>query len=973
MRGEMQVTATTQVSANARPRAALTPTFVCRVSGMPVSSILGLAGLEPSHITERLLAIEDGLLDDRDRLSAALFTAIGSVQDKRTRSTLLGVRRDLYNLRRPAPDRDALCAALPSEVVAAVRAADSQLQARDDLYGQFRGAHDRALAHARTRFKDALADADFQKGLALSSQSLFDNLRRYRSARTDHHNSRDEQIERGLLRYFTRMATKATPFGMFCAVIGGEFVPATEASGPVAAFHGDPRVKRGTTRLNKRIYAALWAYLCTQPNVRSRLTVEPNPTLRQVGDRLLYLTTVRGQEVFQRVPTSAALEVILGLAKRGPDRSLAELTSQLAQDPRCETDEPEARVYLDRLIDVGLLSLQGVVAEQEANWAAPLAAFLGAVDDHAAQEAGRLLNDLQELVERYGRGTPADRAGMLETIRLRLREGFVTLGAPPPPDHLSPLYEDATADARLRIMRTPGLGTALDRLAEWVSLTIPLNGFRVDMAPMRHFFDTYYAACDAPRLVPLLTFYEDYYREHFRAHLERLQTGGGAGSEPAYDAGNPFGLETIRRLREAWAELTEAVRAAWAADPSAAEVTVRRATLESALATAGADVAVAERSVAVFGQIIADSQGSARIVVQGARLHCGYGKYFSRFLYLLPKRWQSSVYKENTRLARSLLAEICGDAAFNANLHPPLLPWEISYPPGQHAGSSRQISSVDLAVSRDPDDQHALVLHHVPSGRRVRPIDLGFLNPLMRPPLYQLLSRFSTMGAFEFPVPWSPHAPDAPAGQQAEPAVICRPRLTYEGALVLARRTWQVPHQLYPARASGELDAEYFLRVARWRRKHGIPERVYVRVWAGRSGGGSAPVRQPADASGPDDVVNRAPPDDGPEAAGLEEPAAEPEASAVPRGEPGGAPSPRGPAAQERHSSRDFEKPQFIDFANPLLVQLFAHLAGNLKQFNIVIEECLPATDQLPVGPDGPHAVELILQVGFPAGGGEAG
>ena len=57
-----------------------------------------------------------------------------------------------------------------------------------------------------------------------------------------------------------------------------------------------------------------------------------------------------------------------------------------------------------------------------------------------------------------------------------------------------------------------------------------------------------------------------------------------------------------------------------------------------------------------------------------------FGKYFSRFLYLLPDEVEKDLVASNRRLTRSELAEICGDASYNADLHPPLLPEEIAYP-----------------------------------------------------------------------------------------------------------------------------------------------------------------------------------------------------------------------------------------------------------------------------------------------------
>ncbi|HYS68592.1 MAG TPA: lantibiotic dehydratase, partial [Gemmatimonadaceae bacterium] len=346
----------------------------------------------------------------------------------------------------------------------------------------------------------------------------------------------------------------------------------------------------------------------------------------------------------------------------------------------------------------------------------------------------------------------------------------------------------------------------------------------------------------------------------------------------------------------------------------------------------------------------------------------GYGKYFSRFLYLLPQRCREEVVADNESLSDDLLAEICGDAAFNANLHPPLLPWEISYPTGQHAGSAQQLLSADIVVRQDPENQHALLLVHAPTGRRVLPVDLGFMSVQLRPPLYQLLARFSPCGYFAFPLPQSLHVPIPGTPPQLKATnVLCRPRITYEGTVVLARRCWMVPPGFFPIQTRDESDADFFVRVLRWRNLHGVPERAYVRVLPLFD---TPETKQPAAALAADTANLQA-----------TEPVVRAEESEQhddvnhEEDEVGGqrevsendAPN-TGPNAVARHPSRDWRKPQFIDFANPLLVRLFARLTSGLKRFSVVLEECLPTAEQLPRSDGAAYAVELVLQFGFPDG-----
>jgi hypothetical protein len=213
-----------------------------------------------------------------------------------------------------------------------------------------------------------------------------------------------------------------------------------------------------------------------------------------------------------------------------------------------------------------------------------------------------------------------------------------------------------------------------------------------------------------------------------------------------------------------------------------------------------------------------------------------------------------------------------------------------------------------------------------------------------------------------------------------------RPRISVEGRVILARRRWAVPGVLLPQRAPGEGAAEFFARVDGWRRQHGIPESCYLRIIplpgpARRQHGGAAPPPEAHDAQeaamnlgadGPAGAAeDEAPEDEAPQAETPEaeavEGAAGPEA-ASPAEEgapaaPGGAPRPKLPATA---ASRDFHKPQFMDFANPLLVGLFGKMGSGLKNYRVMVEERLPGPRELTRHGGAAYATEMIVQVDFP-------
>ncbi len=388
-----------------------------------------------------------------------------------------------------------------------------------------------------------------------------------------------------------------------------------------------------------------------------------------------------------------------------PGLGLRHLVRRLCDDPEVDASVEEATAYLDQLLSIGLLRFRRGVPEQEADWDGPFAEILDAIDDGKhARLVAELLRSLRASLTEYGGASSVQRDVIARDIRSQLAAAFDALGIRDRPRSDLPFYEDAAADADLRVTLNDDVSEAVRSLAEFVELMLPIAPPRNDQATMRHFFDQRYGA--AGESVPLLQFYEDYYREHFKTHLERQMLAYSASGRAAlgdYDLGNPFKLNVIKHRLAAANAITELVRSMWRENADAAEIVLMRDVLARAMADVD-ELPPRERSVSLFCQLDApararvDGSPSARFVLPNGILYTGRGKYFSRFLYLLPPEFLAEVYADNNASESEWLAEICADADFNANLHPRLLRWEIGYPTAEGAGLDRQLLSTDLTL-----------------------------------------------------------------------------------------------------------------------------------------------------------------------------------------------------------------------------------------------------------------------------------
>ena len=182
-----------------------------------------------------------------------------------------------------------------------------------------------------------------------------------------------------------------------------------------------------------------------------------------------------------------------------------------------------------------------------------------------------------------------------------------------------------------------------------------------------------------------------------------------------------------------------------------------------------------------------------------------------------------------------------------------------------------------------------------------------------------------------------------------------------------------------PQRRADESGADFFLRANRWRAEHGIPETSYLRIIPipeARPPQPGQPAAE-ADAAAPAEAQGEIPGYEGaPEAEVHEEEHEAPEAAAPDAGAEGAAEETPAEAAaraaeaakRRTQPSKDFFKPQFMDFGNPLLVGLLGRIATGLKSYQAMFEERYPDRAALPRHGEDRFVTELVVQLYFPGG-----
>ncbi|NML41070.1 hypothetical protein HHL17_28005 [Chitinophaga sp. G-6-1-13] len=266
----------------------------------------------------------------------------------------------------------------------------------------------------------------------------------------------------------------------------------------------------------------------------------------------------------------------------------------------------------------------------------------------------------------------------------------------------------------------------------------------------------------------------------------------------------------------------------------------------------------------------------------------GMGKVAGRFLHLFDPAITRDFSAWNTALHPGhMMMELNDGSVFNANIHPPLLDDEITIPGGSNNyPAEKRVSLKDIMVHYDPATER-LGLKHTATGKPVYAFDLCLESFYNRSHFYRLLAHFNPeqrvpLRSFITAVDREYASLSGAAGP-----VQLMPRIVFEDRLVLRRKGWLISTAAIPTPANTETEADYFLRLQRWLVAQQLPQQVFVFLK-----------------------------------------------------------SPYIPAtAAKGQLHRDDYKPQYISFAQPLLVSVFRKMLSRVGEY-LYLEEVLPDASQ---------------------------
>lgn len=197
-------------------------------------------------------------------------------------------------------------------------------------------------------------DRLFMEALYLASPDVYEKVRKWLNSKNEEPSKEFQKLKETLIKYYSRMGTRCTPFGLFSGVGLGTFNDGITNNRPDVEKVRD-------TKLDMHFLVALAHHFVATPEIRNQLLFYPNNSMYVLGDKIRYIeyeyTEGKRDYVISSALISHELQQVLALSTDGKTKE--ELCTALINE---DITEKDAEVFIEELIDHQVL-----VSELEPN------------------------------------------------------------------------------------------------------------------------------------------------------------------------------------------------------------------------------------------------------------------------------------------------------------------------------------------------------------------------------------------------------------------------------------------------------------------------------------------------------------------------------------------------------------------------------------------------------------------------------
>lgn len=199
--------------------------------------------------------------------------------------------------------------------------------------------------------KEISENSIFKEAIYLASPYLYEELAKWVNSEKHFSPGDYQKLKHTILKYYSRMSTRCTPFGLFSNIGLGEFSKEVTDKQFVTKSNYvriDQLVR--DTKLDMYFLVSLAQHFAQLPEIRNKLSLFPNNSIYKLGNKIRYVeyqyTGGKRDYIISSAPLSIELQQILELSKEG--KTLQQLAETLVNS---EITQEEAIEFIEELID----------------------------------------------------------------------------------------------------------------------------------------------------------------------------------------------------------------------------------------------------------------------------------------------------------------------------------------------------------------------------------------------------------------------------------------------------------------------------------------------------------------------------------------------------------------------------------------------------------------------------------------------
>jgi hypothetical protein len=715
--------------------------------------------------------------------------------DKKINNAIQNIRRNIYN-DKPIKKND-----LERITEHKFKDLEIYIALSDNLkqeYDQLKKSYDEVIDSNRELVLEYTNK--LKNGLLLSSDSILEYIEYLKSGKGI---KKTRGIDLGLLKYVTRSIYKPTPFSSFTYLSLGKLNNDSKFEELVS--DNIELDLNSFVNLNNYLQRYFKKLISNLPDIYFHLSLDLNQTLCEVNNRNEYKFFVNKQnlEYYQTIQKSAILELIIKEIEKTPDMTFGALNQTLLEN--VDADDEGVQKYVLELITSGLLELKIPIAGTDIFWVKEMVSFL--IELPLQSESKDLIIETLKtslsIVEKYGVNPSFDeRRKLLSEVTSILNECEQTFNNS---DNFARkiqiktknyIYEDCYSTNQFSLSKS-FMSTVIHKLNDLVDLTynLPTANFSQNL------LYEYYLKCVQSENIGFLEFFEAY-SMFIKNDIE---------SETAkeimrsVEAKQPFKIDNENLSLES--------------DKLGEKVIVK---IKSPKVRSISQ----DYSLCTYFQFLNIESENPKVVINS--MSWGYGKMFSRFLYMFDDEVISSIRDLNKMVCGDAIgAELNDSSYFNANLHPSLFESECIIP-GCHKKSDIRnfIKLTDLKVVPIHKEKRLAIYSKV-ENQEVLIQECNFEGYKNKSRLYTFLTHFSRR------VNPAHHSLllniNKEYSKKLGENIIFYPRIELDEGIVLQRKKWKIAANNEFNFISGVDDTlDSFLKINKWREQYGIPKEVFV-------------------------------------------------------------------------------------------------------------------------------------------------